>query len=88
MKNTALQIAFWLNVILSVYMLLVGVEFMAVLAFIIYSIYTGLMLYAKKDYKVAAIVLSVIMFLVNISLADPSGVDLLIWILNGILVTI
>lgn len=86
MKN--LNIAFWLNVVLAIIMLLSGVELLSIIPFILFSYFVGMMVYKKRDFKVAGIVLSIVMAVLNLVLPEPSSVDVLVWVVNAILLTI
>jgi len=84
MKNkTALQVAFWGNAVLAVLiMLLTGV--MGGVMFVVVAGLLAGMLYKGKDYKVAVIVISALMAILN--LAMESAPDVLAWIMTIVLV--
>ena len=83
-----LNIAFWLNVVLAIIMVLSGVELLAIIPFLLFSYFSGMMAYKGKDFKTAGIVLSIVMAAMNLVMPEPSSVDVLVWIVNAILLSI
>jgi hypothetical protein len=82
------KIAFWLNVSLAGFMFIMGVELLAIIPFIVFSVLTGYMVFKNRDFKVGALVLAIIMAVLNLAIPEPSAIDVLVWVLSAILLVI
>ena len=82
-KNIPLKVAFWGNVVLTIMIVLWG-TFLQACPFVLFAGLAGGMIWGKKDYKIALIVIAGLMALLNLTL--ESGIDTLFWVINIILV--
>jgi len=86
-QNIPLQVAFWGNAVLLIIAIFSGVvTLLQMCPFILFMGFTGSMLWRDKNYKVAAIIVAGLMALLNLVL--ESGIDVLIWIVNLILILV
>lgn len=83
--KTALKVAFWANAALLIIGLLGGSTLIQASPFILFLGILGSMIWNKKDYKVAAIVVAGLMVFINL-MGEPAEIDVLAWILSLVLV--